>query len=316
MFNRISTDFLQGSSQYFVQQQQQRLYAIQQKLASGVNIQKTSDDPLNSTRLQQLQEATADDTQYTRNVDSLLSELNTTDSAITDLVQVVQRAKELSVQAGNDTLTPANLSAISKEVDQLINQAVQIGNTKLGQRFLFAGFAGTTTPFTRSGNNVTYHGTPASTVPGYARPGEVAPGVTIDANINAVTLLGGVTTATTPAPESVTSGNGILQTLTTLKLALEQGNKSSIRNQITQLGTDLETVTAVQADVGARVNRLDQVKSRLDSRQIVLETEKAHIQDIDIAKTISDLTFQQTLYQASLKVNADILKTSLLDYLR
>lgn len=313
-YNRLSTDYIQGLSTRYVQTQQGRLNKIQEKLASGVNIQKTSDDPLNSTRLQQLQEAAADDNQYTRNVNNMLSELNTTDSSISDITQLAQRARELAVQAGNDTLTPANLIAISQEVDQLINQAVQVGNTKLGQRFLFAGFQGGTQPFTRTGNNVAFNGSPSATVPPYQRPAELAAGVTITQNVDGTALLGSVTTG--GAPEAVATGSGLLRTLTAFKLALQQGDKTTVRAQIGALSTDIDNITTLQADVGARVNRLELVKARLDNRKSVLQKEMSAIQDIDLAKTISDLTYQQTLYQASLKVNADILQTSLLDYIR
>jgi flagellar hook-associated protein 3 FlgL len=314
MYTRLSTELMQGNSQKYVQMQQFRLNRIQEKLASGVNIQKASDDPLNSTRLQQLQEATADDEQYTRNIGQMLSELNTVDSSISDVVSLAQRARELAVQAGNDTLNQANLTAISQEVDQLINQAVQVGNTKLGQRYVFAGFAGQTQPFSRTGNNVTFNGTPSTPVPGYSRPAELAAGVTVSQNVDGTALLGTVTTG--GAPEAATGGSGLMRTLTTLKLALQQGDKTTIRSQIGQLGTDLDNITTLQSDVGARVNRLELVKERLDTRKAVLQREMGAIQDIDIAKTISDLSYQQTLYQASLKVNADILQTTLMDYLR
>jgi flagellar hook-associated protein 3 FlgL len=313
--NRLSTDMIQRFSQSAMQQQQQRLNIIQQKLASGVNIQKTSDDPLNSTRLQQLQDAKADDTQYLRNVDQMISELNVTDSSISDIVQLAQRARELSVQAGNDTLNQANLTAISQEVDQLINQAVQIGNTKMGQRFVFAGFAGGTQPFTRTGNTVAFNGTPSTPVPGYQRAAELSAGVTISQNVDGTALLGTVTT-TGGSPDAVSGGSGLLRTLTTLKLALEQGNKTTIRSQIGQLSTDVDTITTIQSDVGARVNRLELVKARLENRQSVISTEMGAIQDIEMAKTISDLSYQQTLYQASLKVNAGIMQTTIMDYIR
>ena len=314
MYTRLSTEQMQGMSQKYVQMQQYRLNRIQEKLASGVNIQRASDDPLNSTRLQQLQEATEDDDQYVRNIGQMLSELNTVDSSISDVVSLAQRARELAVQAGNDTLNQANLTAISQEVDQLINQAVQVGNTKLGQRFVFAGFAGQTQPFSRTGNNVTFNGTPSTPVPGYNRPAELAAGVTVSQNVDGTALLGTVTTG--GAPEAATGGSGLIRTLTTLKLALQQADKNTVRAQIGQLSTDLDNVTTLQSDVGARVNRLELVKERLDARKSVLQREMGAIQDIDVAKTVSDLTYQQTLYQASLKVNADLLQTTLMDYLR
>jgi flagellar hook-associated protein 3 FlgL len=314
---RLSTSLIVGRAQDYVSAQQNRLLGLQAKLATGQNIKNTSDDVINSTRLQQLQDTLADDDQYRRNIDHMLGELNTADVTMTDMVQLAQRARELAVQAGTDTLGANNLTAMAKEVDQLLEQAIQLGNTKYNQRFLFAGFAGQTVPFARTGNNVAFNATPSTAVPGYQRPGEVATGATVPINTNGAQLLGTVTTATsgTPPVESVTGGSGFIRSLMGLKLAMEQNDKNAVRSHIGTVDTSLNEITTLQADVGARVNRLTLTKDRLDSRNVVLRSEMSGIQDVDIAKTSSELAYQQTLYQASLKINSDILKNSLLNYL-
>lgn len=86
--------------------------------------------------------------QFTQNVGDSLSWMQSTDAAMNDLSSIMIRIKELTVSADNTKPADA-LKAISQEVDQLINQAVQIGNTKIGDRYIFAGQMDDVKPFER-----------------------------------------------------------------------------------------------------------------------------------------------------------------------
>jgi flagellar hook-associated protein 3 FlgL len=70
------------------------------------------------------------------------------------------------------------------------------------------------------------------------------------------------------------------------------------------------------SSVGARVNRLTQLQNYADSRVIDLNSQVSTVEDIDLPKTITELTLQQTAYQAALAATAKVVQPSLVDFLR
>jgi flagellar hook-associated protein 3 FlgL len=64
------------------------------------------------------------------------------------------------------------------------------------------------------------------------------------------------------------------------------------------------------------VNRLEAVQSQLESMYLNLKKNLSEIEDANMAKTITDFTNQQNLYQAALAVGSRILQPSLIDFMR
>jgi flagellar hook-associated protein 3 FlgL len=85
---------------------------------------------------------------------------------------------------------------------------------------------------------------------------------------------------------------------------------------IATLDADIDAVTAQRAQMGAKANRVEQAQSRLSSLGITLTQLQSNIEDVDMAKAISDLASRQTAFQAALGVAAKTLPPSLLDFLR
>ena len=77
-----------------------------------------------------------------------------------------------------------------------------------------------------------------------------------------------------------------------------------------------EAVVTARTDVGARTNRLDAAQSRLGQLEETTTTLLSNTEDADMAKTLIDASTQQAVYQSALRAGAQIVQTSLLDFLR
>jgi flagellar hook-associated protein 3 FlgL len=75
-------------------------------------------------------------------------------------------------------------------------------------------------------------------------------------------------------------------------------------------------VLAVQARVGAGMNRLDTASSRLAQIEESATSMLSNTEDADMAKVLTDFSTQQAVYQSALQAGARIVQTSLLDFLR
>lgn len=311
--NRYSSASLGDQSIRYLQQNMSRMAGLQEKISSGQNINRPSDDPVGLTRLLDLTNMLKLDERFESNIKDSISELNVADSSMGGMVEIIHRAKELAVQGANDTNNQDNLDALALEVTQLIDQLVQLGNTKIGSRYIYSGMKTDTPPFAKAGYDISYNGTPPNE--NFLRQAEIAQGVSLDLNVNGQSLLGTVTTAAGPPP-SVTGGAGLFRVLTELKFDLEQGNKAGVRTRLDQLTTELNTVMNARSQIGATTNRAELTQSRIEDRKTTLTKQYASIQEVDMAKTISDLNFQENVFQASLGVSARIMQISLLDFLR
>lgn len=117
-----------------------RMEKTQSQLASGKQFTRPSDDPIGVSRSLRLNTEIATMDQYKRNADDVKSWLSTTEMAIDNIGEVLKRAKELTVQAASETNNVNERTAIMKEIEELRNQLVQIGNTTYAGSYLFSGY--------------------------------------------------------------------------------------------------------------------------------------------------------------------------------
>jgi flagellar hook-associated protein 3 FlgL len=129
---------------------------LQNQAATQKRITKPSDDPSAAARVLGSRTDERGSKQFVKNVDVARSFLESTDQSLSELTESLTRAKELAIAQANDAGASAETRrAVAAEIEQIYNQAVQIGNRKLGERYIFAGYKTTKPPFDISGE---YHG--------------------------------------------------------------------------------------------------------------------------------------------------------------
>jgi flagellar hook-associated protein 3 FlgL len=308
---RVSSQFASNQAVSLLQGNQQRLATIQERVASGKNIIRPSDDPLGTTQLLGINVAIRDDDQFIRNIQDALSEIDSSTGALNNVTDLINRASELATQASTITSGSTNLSAIENELNLILDQVVQVGNTSLGGRYVFGGLQTQSAPFTRTGDSVVYSGSASSG--SNARQIEVSSGSLVTINVPGDSIFGDVTS--TGAPELVSGGSGLIRTLAELKQNVRDGDKDGVRARLDELKTSLSTVLNAQAKLGSVNNRLELTQNRLEGRKSVLSQQYARIQDIDLPKMLSDLNYQQQVTQASLGVTGKVLTQSLLNFI-
>lgn len=125
---------------------------LQSQAATLKRVTKPSDDPLAATRVLQARTEDRNYQQFQKNIASAKSFLEFTDQSLSELSEIIVRAKELAIQAANDSGGATPREIISAEVEQLYDQAVGVANRRLGDRYIFAGYKTTQAPFDPEGN--------------------------------------------------------------------------------------------------------------------------------------------------------------------
>lgn len=286
---------------------------LQSQAATGQRIQWAGDDPAAMQRALTLQSDSRTATQFTKNLDFLKERATASQGGIRSLQKVLDRAGEIATLA-DGTKSPAQLRDYASEVDQLIRQAVAAANSQHRGDYLFGGTQTTQSPFTLTENadrqvsGVAYTGnTEASEL-------EIAQGTSLAVQV----------------PGANASGNGahglladsrtgadLFAHLISLRQHLTAGDTAAIATtDRPALTRDEDNVLYHLANTGAVQSRLDTASATLNSRTSELRQALSRETDADLAQTIVQLTATQTAYRAAMQSGANLLNTSLMDFLR
>lgn len=125
---------------------------LQNQAATQKRITKPSDDPAAAARVLVSRTEERGSSQFIKNINVARSYLEFTDQSLSELSEALIRAKELAIQQASDAGASEDTRRVTAaEIDQIYAQAVQIGNRKLADRYVFAGHQTTTAPFDMSG---------------------------------------------------------------------------------------------------------------------------------------------------------------------
>lgn len=275
-----------------------RLSDLQLQLASGKRISKPSDDPVGIRQSLRLRAESLKSDDYQANIAASTGFLNTADSAFAGMTSLLQEAKRLAVQGGNETLDASARAALGSQVDNSLRRLIDLGNTQHDGRYVFAGAATTTRPFALStaGDEVAYLGaqedfsvqiSPASTSP--------------------VSQVG---SALFQRPADM------FKAMIDLRDALNRDDGDRVRGLIQDIDTAHDQVASHFGALGGRQQRLEMTSNQLEDVQINLDKLVSGIEDADLAEVIAKFQAGQVALEAGLQAGARVSQTTLLDFLR
>ncbi|EST10665.1 flagellar hook-associated protein FlgL [Sporolactobacillus laevolacticus] len=272
----------------------------QNQLASGKKITRPSQDPVVATMGIAYRTDVSHVEQYQKNVTNAYKWLDSSDDTLKQVDDVLNRVRELTNEASTDTYTADQRKAIGAEVDQLTQQLVSLGNTQVGGQYIFSGSDSANSLLTQAADGTVTINQTALNNPDFSVA--VNDGIKMAINVN---------------PNQVFTSS-LFSDLNDLKNALNGGSATGtdINNYLGKIDTHLDALSNAQADLGAKTNRIDMTKNRLDAQKTIATQVMSDNEDADYAETIVKLNQQQNVYNASLSVGAKIIQTSLVDFLR
>lgn len=300
---RISTSqfFHQGVTSML--DKQADIAKTQQQLATGERIITPSDDPLAATQVMRLDQAIDVTEQYQRNADVADARLGLEETVLAEVGDILQRVRELAVQANNDTLNADDRRTIAIEVEELQQGLMQQANTRdANGEYLFAGFQTGTEPFTTNGSGTfNFLGDQGQRVLQIGANRQVASGDSgEDIFMRVSDGAGGI--------------SSVFDTLYEFSTDLRADNPSQIT--LTKLDAALEQVRSSRSAVGSRMNSIENQRSVNDSFKLLLQENVSDLRDIDYAEAVSRFEQQLMALQASQQTFIKIEGLSLFNYIR
>jgi flagellar hook-associated protein 3 FlgL len=156
---RISTITFQQDATTQMQTLQSDLAQTQNELSTGLKLNNAADNPGAMAQVNQLNVELSASQQYVTNGNSVSSNLQLEEQAMSDATNSLQSIRDLAVEANNSALSASQRSDIATQMTQDLQNLMAIGNQTDGDgNYLFAGNASGTLPFSQSGGTVTYSG--------------------------------------------------------------------------------------------------------------------------------------------------------------
>ncbi len=297
---RVASNTISDSIIRQIQMLTEQQAKLQNQVSTGQRISQPEDDPAAVGRVLNLQSELRQVTQYGLNATSALNTAQASFSGLSGLKKISDRAGELAT-LGSGVIGADGMKAYATEVNQLIEQAVQGTNTTLNGNFLFAGTAVNTPPVvaTRDASgqitSVSYVGNSAQSAIPLSEASSVSPGTSGATN---------------------TGLADFVNNLISLRNALTSGDTAAVNAAQPGLTSSENLIVSAIADNGGMQTRIQAATAEQTERTTSVNQLISSETSADLPTTVVKLTQAQTAYQAALQSAANIMKLSLLDYIK
>ena len=296
---RITTNMLSENMVRQIQNLGNQQARLQTQVATGQRIFAPEDDAPAFGRVISLESEQRALAQFERNVDRALELSQASFGGLQQLKKISDRSSEIATLGTGSFNADAN-AAYASEVDQLIEQTLQFGNTRFRNDYLFAGTAVDAAPFvaTRDVNgkitSVAYAGNTERAAVQLSESASISPGTSGGTN----------------------AGIGdFINRLVALRDALTANDTAAVSAAQTNLIDSEDLLVSSLAEHGGVQTRIESNRAQLLDRAQNLEQLVSAETDVDLPTTIVRLNQSQTAYQAALQSAANIMRISLLDYI-
>ena len=272
-----------------------------EKISTQKRINRISDDPVAAGQAIRERGRIKTVDRYLKNIDYAKGFVERTETALSGLADNLIRARELAVGLANATYDENSREAASREIRQIIDDVVGIGNATFANRYVFGGFRSQTPPLSLDG---TFLGDDGAVFL------EVDRNEFKQINLQARKLF-------EADSEELNNGHfGIVHALSLLFDGLADDDMSQIRKSMDEITYQLEKTTSFQATLGAIWNALEGTGQRSELTREISQEKLSRLEDVDAYQAVSDFKRTETVLQSTLMASNKLLQPSLLNFMQ
>jgi flagellin len=279
-----------------------------EQLSTGKRINSAADDAAGLAISSKMTSQIKGLNQAVRNANDGISMIQTAEGATVEVTNMLQRMRELAVQAANDTNSSDDRTSMQLEVAELQKEITRISNNTQWNNMKISG------PASMSGQVLSAASVAGVTgVTGVTAASGVSAVASVASVASAAAVVGvtGVTVAGAPsaakfqvganADQVITVAFKDLQALSGATAALTAGLSTLTRanSAITTIDTALKSLNSYRADLGAKVNRLTYAADNLANISLNQSASRSRIEDTDYAQATTELAKTQIIQQAA-----------------
>ncbi len=288
------------------------LSKYQEQLSSQKKINRMSDDPIGVVNCLMAQAELDKLEHYEKSLGLSEMWLNQNETTLMELNEVIMIASENAVRASAGVLSADDKKAIASHIGQLKQQVLQLANASCSGRYIFGGYNTVKEPFTLNGASLEYNGVGVSTMTPVQQAEfesqkillPAGKGMKMQISISGTELMG-------------TGPDNLYDIFTGLQDALNtNADTSVISGFVAKLNQKQSHVLSLVAETGGRLERIGLLNQSYTNSVADYKQIKSTIEDADIYEATMQYKLAEAVYKASLSMGSEILRPSLLDYLR
>ncbi len=275
------------------------LARLQEQTITQKEVNRASDDPTAFAGARKMESLARQYEQYMRSISASRTWSRDTQERLHTLTELFSQASVYGVQGATATLSTEDRETLARHIDTIRLEVTEQLNARSGDEYLFAGNETLAAPpFDANGDPV-----PAdySRVEG-SRTRAIGPGVNLKVNVTGREV------------HDTGQGYTIIDSLRNLSLALRTPG-GDVQTALGEVQTSHKHLIDVGARNGATLNRMDRIEEQLTEANLRVRSRQSDLEDADLLETMTALQKAQTSLEASLKVTASMLRTTLLDYI-
>lgn len=300
---------------------------LQFQSATLKKLNTPSDDPIGAAKVLDIRTDKMNNEQYQMNARMAETFLQNSDHAISELADIVVRAKEIALgQASGASSSDATRLGVSEEVSQLFQQAVAAANRRIGERYLFGGYKTDRPPVDQDGK---YFGDDGQTMV------EIAKDVFLSSNVTGLDILNTnpknsadsrrlyTITQRAPAndglqPEGAREKENVnvFDEIQKLRISLLTGDMGGIRSCLERLDELHTKLISVRAKIGSRIQGLQSTSQAIERHNLINSQLSSSLEDADMAQVVSDLAKEETVFKSALQSSQKLIQPTLLDFIK
>jgi flagellar hook-associated protein 3 FlgL len=245
----------------------------------------------------------------------------------------VVRAKEIAInQASGPSSSDSSRLGVAEEVTQMIQQAINVANRRIGDRYLFGGFKTNKPPVDSEGR---YQGDRGQMMV------EISQGVFMTTNLPGIEIFNSRPEssedefrlrgsdprkqeetvrnrdlASLENPDHGTVNTNLFEELQNLRIGLLTGNLEGIRDTLERFDGIHANIVANRAKIGSRVQGLETAAESASRQTITNASLTQSLEDADMTQVVSDLAREETVFRSALSGAQKLLQPTLMDFLK
>ncbi|MDO8426516.1 MAG: flagellar hook-associated protein FlgL [Deltaproteobacteria bacterium] len=292
---RITQNIIYNTYVSDMMRRQASIYETSLQLATGKRVNKPSDDPVNASKILSSKSLMSSYGQYEKNIDSGLSYLSMAEQTLGSVKDLLIKIQETAVSESTGTADAVSRANAATLTSGMYDQFLSLANTSYDGKYIFGGYKTATSPFDTAG---AYSG---------------------DANKHRIMIGAGnyVTIGVNGGEVFKGAGGGtdIFQTITDLTTALNANDQAGVQASIGSLEAAFSQVSNAVSDIGGKVTRLTDAQSDMSSLKVELAAMISGLEDVDLAKVMTELQLDQVALQAAMTSAGNVFRVNIFDYI-
>jgi flagellar hook-associated protein 3 FlgL len=296
---RISTGWSYIRLAQQMVRQERELHNLQMAISTGKRVNRPSDDPVATGQILGAKASASELTAQEHTITQGHLLLRYSDQVVGEMCSGITQVRELLLRAANDTLSPLALESLAQEINMIRESMMQLGNSQLEGRYLFAGRLDLQPPLVETADPahpVEYRGDSVSSTYRVGKDATVAVTIPGDRLFNFENASG----------ERAITGvdTDLFSCLAAAEEAVRTGDKQQIQAASEQVNSFANHMLLCRGQIGVEDRRLELLEGVVQEGKLRMAEALSALQDCDMAEALTRLQMLQVLYQATLGVAA------------